>query len=57
MTARLSYPDHKADLCGPTSVYYAWMGGVALANYPQKEKQVKPFRREAAPAVRDLGVN
>ncbi len=27
MTARLSYPDHKADLCEPTSIYYAWMGG------------------------------
>ena len=22
MTARLSYPDHKADLCEPTSIYY-----------------------------------
>ena len=27
MTARLSYPDDKADLCETTSIYYACMGG------------------------------
>ena len=27
MTARLTYPDHKADLCKITSIHYAWMGG------------------------------
>jgi len=27
VTARLSYPDHTADLCEPTSIHYAWGAG------------------------------
>ena len=38
MTAKLSYPDHKADLCGTTSIHY--VEGAGGPRIPAKELYV-----------------
>ena len=45
----------KSMICVKAQIYTTHSGGVALARRPQK-KQVKPIRREATPADRDMGV-